>query len=128
MTAHKLADFIGDGARADGFEELTRFLDGIVSQNPSGLSDDEMSFVRLLKIMSVAATEGANQEWERHRTPMPVIALGLCRAAGFAVTSAVLSTSSENANLDELRQAIMHVIGLGVDYMIEDTRKHWSAA
>ena len=122
--AQRLVELLGDGARAGGFEEMTSFLDGIVAQNPTGLADDELSFVRLMKIMVTAATEGANQEFICHGRPMPEIALGLCRGAGFAVTSAVLSTNDNGADLDELREAIMHSIGLGVDYMIEHTRKH----
>jgi hypothetical protein len=121
---NRLMELLGDGARADGFEELTRFLDGIVAQNPTYLADDELSFVRLLKIMTTAATEGANQEWQRHGRSAPEIALGLCRAAGFAVASAVLSTNDNDADLSELRDAIMHSIALGVDYMVNHARDH----
>lgn len=124
MTTPRLNELLGDGARADGFEELTRFLDGLVTQRPVGLSDEEASYIRLLKIMATAATEGANQEWSQHGRPTAEIALGLCRSAGFAVASAVLSVNDNDADLKNMREAIMYSIGLGVDYMIDHVRKH----
>jgi len=123
-----LKELLGDGARAEGFEEFTAFVDGLVAQKPEGMTPDDMCFVRLVRIMATAATEGANQETSSFGIDVPVVLLELCRAAGFAVASAALSVSDENTDLDRLREGIMESMALGVDFMIEHTRKHRVAA
>ena len=123
-----LKELLGDGARAKGFEEFTTFVDGLVAQKPAGLTPDDMCFVRLVRIMATAATEGANQETSLHGIDVRVVLLELCRAAGFAVASAALSVSDENPDLDLLREGIMEAVALGVDYMIEHTCKRVVAA
>lgn len=121
--AKSLAELLGDGARADGFDELSRFLDGIQAQNPTDLPASELSFIRMLKIMTTAATEASHQESVRHGRPVPEIAAAVCRAAGFAITSAVLSVHDRDADLKQLRAAVMRSVAMGVDYMIDHTRK-----
>ena len=124
MATPRLNELLGDGVRAEGFEELTRFLDGLVTQRPAGLSDEEASYIRILKIMATAATESVNQEAVQHSRPTREIALGLCRASGFAVASAILSVKDDGADLEKVREAIMYSLGLGVDYIIEHVRKY----
>lgn len=88
-----LADWIGDGARADGFEEWvqTSIPVGAVSDTP-----EERAALRLIKILSVATVEGCRTETDIHGREFGATISLLSRAAGCAVGAALVSAMDDD--------------------------------
>lgn len=89
-----LAQWLGDGQRAEGFEE---WIQETISLGADGLPPNEASVLRLIQTLTIAFMEAMRAEVERHgRTPAEVVHL-TARAAGVAIMSPVLSLCRDDA-------------------------------
>jgi len=97
-----LAQWLGDGMRADQFEEWA--ADNLKLQT---LLDDpsEAMAARLIKTLSIACVEALRIETERHDSNVVRAALSLARAAGFTVFCANQCALDADKNPPYLRIA-----------------------
>lgn len=86
-----LNQWLGDGARADGFEEFVRNSELIEA---TACTPGEAQAARLMRTFSIACVEALRIERERYPELPPADAvLRLARVAGSAVFGAVISAS-----------------------------------
>lgn len=83
-----LAQWLGDGARADGFEEWVKetvFIERAVT------NEAEASAVRMVRTMAIAMMEACRIETERHGRNAADVLVTVSRVTGCAAMAAVLS-------------------------------------
>jgi hypothetical protein len=83
-----LAQWLGDGGRADGFEEWVRTM---LDAERDGATADEAAASRIIRTLSIACIECARTEDERHGRPFELTVVMLARLAGVAIMAAVMS-------------------------------------
>lgn len=112
-----LAEWLGDGARAEGFEE---WVAETLAIQAGEISPDEASIVRIVQTLAVAFMEAMRAETERHgRSPAEVVHFA-ARAAGVAIMSPVLSLAKDDARgLHELVRIITKDFKVGAKLMAE---------
>lgn len=88
-----LAAFLGDGIRADGFEEFVALT---LASNEVIDDPAEQSSVRMFRTFLVAAVEVGRQELA-HGRPYEDICAHMARMAGGAVMAAILSGIRDDA-------------------------------
>lgn len=89
-----LAQWLGDGQRAEGFEEWVREM---IALQTDGLPPDEASVLRMIQTLAIAFMEAMRAETEQHgRSPAEVVHLA-ARAAGVAIMSPILSLCRDDA-------------------------------
>lgn len=89
----RLAEWIGDGVRADGFEEFvatTMAADAVV-EDPG-----ELSSLRMFRTFLIAAVEVGRSELGHNRPYEEIVGM-MARVAGGAVMAAVLSGIRDDA-------------------------------
>jgi hypothetical protein len=82
-----LAEWLGDGTRADGFEEWVREA---ISLEDEMASEQDKLTVRVLRTLSIACVEILRSEYERSGTSVPAL-VTLARSCGVATMYAALS-------------------------------------
>lgn len=97
-----LAQWIGDGARGEGFEEWVRETIALEHAVPSA---DEAALVRIIKLLAVACLEASRIETEAHGRPVDRTFIMLARACGIAAMAPVLSVV-DNALNPPLRRIV----------------------
>lgn len=86
-----LGQWLGDGPRAEGFEQWVKLL-----LRTEHLDEDEQSALRLMQILGIAAIEGSNIE-ARHGRPFEMTAVFLARGMGAVCMTAVASCLRDDA-------------------------------
>lgn len=114
----KLAQFIGDGARQDGFAELVEFTASLKDLNPEA-DEDVRRLVRFMSAVSIACVEIAAQEWEQDNDATAQIVHAMCTGTAIAMTSAVLSVLRDDTPAEALREIIMGSFEAGLAQTIK---------
>lgn len=112
-----LAQFLGDGARGEGWDELEAFARNYMNVSSSR---DNAELVRFLRLFSLAAVEGARQSSEAG-TDYGETVSAMAFAAGLAIAAAAASgiDKEDLARLDDLREIINELMASGVTLMLE---------
>lgn len=87
-----LAEWLGDGTRADGFEEWVRET---ISIGAEVGTDDERAAIRMIQTMAIACMEACRTEHEQYGRSQAATLHLLARCCGVAVMSPVLSACHE---------------------------------
>jgi hypothetical protein len=116
-----LAQWLGDGTRAEGFEEWLRETLALESE---ALSPDEAAVVRMIQTLAVAFMEVAKNESERHGRPIASTMHHLARAAGVAVMSPILSLCRDDAShLHDLVRVLAKDFKIGAKMMADSAMR-----
>lgn len=89
-----LAQWLGDGKRADGFEEWLH--ETLALETEFGKTPDDATILRMIQTLAVAFMEVCRREHERGRSASEITHL-LARAAGIAIMSPVLCVCRDDA-------------------------------
>lgn len=115
MDFPTLAQHLGDGNRAEGFEEW-------VAANYAAevLSGDEGAKAtgRIIRTLTIAMVEAGRRENEEGADYFDTV-LRMGRGAGVALMAAVMSTLRDDAPLDEARDMIVKLVSEGADWFLK---------
>jgi hypothetical protein len=114
----KLAQFIGDGARQEGFEELVKFTASLKDLTPE-TDPNVQRLVRFATAVSIACVEIAAQEHERDPDALVDILHALCTGTAVAMTSAALSVLRDDTPAEVLRELVMTSFQSGLEQTIK---------
>lgn len=114
----KLADFIGDGARAAGFEDLVNFTNDLRGAYPDA-DPETKRLVRFMTAVSIACVEVAAQEFDRDPAALPDIVHAMCVGTAAAMTSAAMSVLRDDTPAEVLREMVMGSFVAGLDQTIK---------
>lgn len=89
-----LAEWLGDGKRADGFEEWLH--ETLALETEFGKTPDDATILRMIQTLAVAFMEVCRREHERGRSASEITHL-LARAAGIAIMSPILCVCRDDA-------------------------------
>lgn len=120
-----LNEWLGDGQRAEGFEQWVKLL-----LQTEHADEDEQSALRFMQILGVAAIEGGNIETRRGR-PFELTAAFLSRGMGAVCMVAIASCLREETPWRDVSIMLTEEFRLGAKYMahlIEDAAEHASSA
>src|SRR5690606_35791926 len=114
----KLASFIGDGARSDGFTEFVEFTESLRGM-ATDVDVETARLVRFMTAVSIACVETATQEHERDPAALADIVDAMCAGTAIAMTSAVLSVLRDDTPAAALREIVMAAFERGLDQTIK---------
>lgn len=122
-AAPTLAQYLGDGARAAGYEEW--LVENVLVHQVVEGDADKQRFARLVMLMAVAAVEGLRMEEEQHGPCDGLEVLSLAQAAGYAVFCAAMSGMRDDlsaADVDQIGrfvvQAFSELVGQCVAHTV----------
>lgn len=112
-----LAELIGDGSRADGWDELERATRQYLTYYPKGEGAVLTFFLRLF---CVAAVEGARQS-DASGAEFPDTISAMCKAAGIAVATAAGSACEDGdiQKLAKLKPILAGLVADGINFLID---------
>lgn len=114
----KLADFIGDGARAAGFEDLVNFTNDLRGAYPDA-DPETKRLVRFMTAATIACVEVAAQEFDRDPDALEHIIHAMCVGTAIAMTSAVMSVLRDDTPAEVLRGMVMTSFETGLEQTIK---------
>lgn len=113
-----LAEWLGDGARADGYEEWVRdtlFIDRAVASAEAEIG------LRMIRTLTVACVEVMRQERERGEFDSATALQCLARAAGVAVSAPILCMLRDDAdNIPGLALVLSAEFGHGITLILPE--------
>lgn len=115
-----LAQWIGDGARADGFEDWVRCC---IEQAPKTRTADESAALRILQTVCIAFVEAGRAEIDRHGRKAEEVILHLPRIGAYAAMMAIISMAREDADLCELLELLTPEMLSGAKMAVESVMR-----
>ena len=115
-----LHQWLGDGARCDGFEEWVREATEWAGIAPPA----KASLIRMITTLSVAVLESCRTETTLHGQSVETVMARLPSAAGVAVMAAVLCVARDDATaLDKLAEVMTRGFGSSCRDMAAQNRQ-----
>ena len=113
-----LSQFIGDGARQEGFEELVKFTASLKDLPPE-TDPNVQRLLRFISAVSIACVEVAAQEFGRDPDALVDILHAMCTGTAVAMTSAALSVLRDDTPAEVLRELVMTSFQDGLNQTIK---------
>ena len=112
-----LAQWLGDGARADDFEAYVRDM---LAHEYAVADPNEKTMVRIMRTLSIACMEAARTEVEVHGRSFADALTLLARACGVAIMAPILSGTRDDpaAPLRQLVDLATNEFRFGADRMV----------
>lgn len=112
-----LAQFIGNGTRAEDFEQFEAYVRDLMVAYPDATGDTKR-LVRFMRAFSLAAVEVARQEGDGTGTTALEVCHSMLQGGTVAMASAVLSIVSEDIPAELFRDFIVERVNTALDEII----------
>lgn len=120
-----LARFLGDGARAEGFEEFVTFVDSITKPDAyPNAGPRERVMVRVWSTMCVAAIEAGRKETDLGTDLAEVIQV-LAFFAGATAAAAVMTPLKDDVPTKWVKRFVHTQMRAGADWFIDGQKGKW---